>query len=142
MASRKNRSGKGNRRSPALAASALGGRWAALIAWVDAHRWHAATIGFLMLFLAAMPAGYWIAQWLEPQPTRVTYARIEDIPGLPIYVETEPDQKPATVEEKPRARPAPPQVAAAAVFEQAWRRNALPYRDLGSRPLIAIVIDD
>src|SRR4029079_15527734 len=65
-----------------------------------------------------------------------------DIPGLPRYIETEPDQKPATVEDKPKPRPAPQQVAAAAVAEQAGGRNALPFRDLGSKPLIAIVIDD
>jgi polysaccharide deacetylase 2 family uncharacterized protein YibQ len=135
MASRKNRSGKANRKSPKTAHR--------IVAWLEAHRWHAATAGFLLLFIAAIPAGYWIAQWLEPKPeAKVTYARIEDIPGLPRYIETEPDQKPVTVEEKPRPKPVPPQVAAAAVPDQAWRRNALPFRDLGSRPLIAIVIDD
>jgi polysaccharide deacetylase 2 family uncharacterized protein YibQ len=135
MASRKNRSGKANRRSP--------GRWSSVRAWIEGHRWHAAIVGFLLLFIAAMPAGYWIAQWLEPaKPAKVTYARIEDIPGLPRYIETEPDQKPVTVEDKPRPRPAPQQVAAAAVPDQTWRRNALPFRDLGTKPLIAIVIDD
>ncbi|MFX9638671.1 hypothetical protein ABTO85_19400, partial [Acinetobacter baumannii] len=71
------------------------------------------------------------------------YARIEDIPGLPQYTELEPGQKVATIEEKPRPKPEP-QVAAAASSEQqqTWRRNAVPFRDLASKPLIAIVIDD
>ena len=135
MASRKNRRGKANRRSPT--------RWAGVRSWLEDHRRHAVIAGFLLLFIAAVPAGYWIAEWLEPaEPARVTYARIEDIPELPRYVETEPDQKPATIEDKPRLRPMPQQVAAAAMPEPAWRRNALPFRDLATRPLIAIVIDD
>jgi polysaccharide deacetylase 2 family uncharacterized protein YibQ len=95
------------------------------------------------LFVVALVGGYWLAQrFAPPGPPRETYARIEDIPGLPRYIETEPDQKPATVEDKPRPRPVP-QVAAAAVSEQqTWRRNSVPFRDLQSRPLIAVVIDD
>lgn len=143
MASRKNRSRKANRKSPKSAASAKASRWAGVRVWIDAHRWHAGVLGFLLLFIAAVPTGYWIAQWLEPKPAKVTYARIEDIPGLPLYVETDPEQKPApVVEEKPRPRPAPTQVAAASSVQQTWRRNALPFRDLTSKPLIAIVIDD
>ena len=69
---------------------------------------------------------------------------------MPRYVETEPDQKPATVEDKPRVVPQPaPQVAAAASSQQqqqpqlqTWQRNAVPFRDLRGKPLIAIVIDD
>ena len=72
----------------------------------------------------------------EPEPK---YARLEDLPEFPKYSEAEPGKPRATLDEKPR--PKPPQVAAASA-EQTWRRNALPFRDLGSRPLIAIVIDD
>ena len=136
MASRKNRSGKSNRRSPR-----------ALLAWVQRHR-RALTIGgFAFLFVDAIVGGYWIAQRFEPQkPAKVTYARIEDIPGLPHYIETEPGQKPATVEDKPRPLPAS-QVAAAASTQQpqqqqTWQRNAVPFHDLRGKPLIAIVIDD
>jgi polysaccharide deacetylase 2 family uncharacterized protein YibQ len=145
MASRKNRSGKANRKSPKSAASVRASRWAGFKAWIDARRWHVGILGFVLLFVAAVPAGYWVAQWFEPAaPPKVTYARIEDIPGLPKYIETEPDQKPAPIiEEKPRPRPAPTQVAAASSsVQQTWRRNALPFRDLNSKPLIAIVIDD
>src|SRR5581483_2740849 len=48
------------------------------------------------------------------------------------------DQKLPTHEDRVRARP---QLAAAAP-QTAWRRNAVPFADLNSRPLIAIVIDD
>jgi uncharacterized protein len=138
MASRKNRSGKANRRSPN-----------ALLAWVERHRRALIVSAFVFLFVDAVVGGYWIAQRLE-KPAKATYARIEDIPGLPRYVETEPDQKPATVEDKPRVAPQPaPQVAAAASSQQqqqpqlqTWQRNAVPFRDLRSKPLIAIVIDD
>src|SRR6478609_7376099 len=141
MASRKNRSGKANRRSPKSASGAVALRWRALMGWIDAHRWPVAIAGFLALFAAAGVGGYWLAERLEPKPAKVTYARIEDIPGLPRYIETEPDQKVPTVEDKPRPRPT--QVAAAAGSEQqTWRRNAVPFRDLASKPLIAIVIDD
>jgi polysaccharide deacetylase 2 family uncharacterized protein YibQ len=136
--------------------------WRAFVEWIYTHRWHSAAIGFLVLFVGSLAGGYWISGWLDlsdrdkiarssaedtkreaqappPSPPRQTYARIEDIPGLPRYTENEPGQQVATVEEKPRTRP----VASAAVSsEQSWRRNALPFRDLNSKPLIAIVIDD
>jgi len=136
-------------------------RWRAFAGWIHTHRWHAATIGLLLLFAGGLVGGYWIAGRVDgsdrdkiarnaledmkrgaqapPPPLRETYARIEDIPGLPRYTETEPGQQRATVEEKPRTR----QVAmATAATEQSWRRNALPFRDLDGKPLIAIVIDD
>src|SRR5438309_1126818 len=143
MASRKNRSRKANRRSP----NAL---LAKVVQWVERHR-RALTIGaFVFLFVDAVVGGYWIAQRFEtPKPAKVTYARIEDIPGLPHYIETDPDQKPATVEDKPRPQSQPqpaPQVAAASTQQpqqqQVWQRNAVPFRDLRGKPLIAIVIDD
>ena len=73
------------------------------------------------------------------------YARIEDIPGLPKYTEVEPGNPRPTLEEKPRPSNKSTQLAAAATTassDQAWRRNAVPFRDLNARPLIAIVIDD
>jgi polysaccharide deacetylase 2 family uncharacterized protein YibQ len=135
MPSKKNRKGKSNRRSPAALV--------ALRSWFDAHRRSAIVAGFAFLFVGAIVGGYWLAQRLEPKPKKPIYARIEDIPGLPQYTEFEPGQKVATVEEKPRPKPVP-QVAAAASSErqQTWRRNAVPFRDLASKPLIAIVIDD
>jgi len=148
MASKKNRSRKANRKSPNLKDRVLV-RLRTLLAWADAHRWHAAGLVLLVLFVASVPAGYWIAQRFDPKRTEAAklgprYARIEDIPGLPRYTETEPGQQRNTIEEKPRAS-RPTQLAAAAttaLVEPAWRRNALPFRDLGSKPLVAIVIDD
>ena len=130
MPSKKNRSGKSNGRSPKL------------LVWLQAHRREAIAAGFAVLFAGAIGGGYWLAMSLEPAPKKPIYARIEDIPGLPQYTELEPGQKVATVEEKPRAKPAPQVAAAASTEQQAWRRNAVPFRDLGSKPLIAVVIDD
>lgn len=120
-----------------------------MLAWVERHRRVLMIGGFSFLFVGAVVGGYWLAQRFEsPKPAKATYARIEDIPGLPRYIETDPDQKPATVEDKPRPHPTPaPQVAAAASTQQpqqlqTWQRNAVPFRDLRSKPLIAIVIDD
>ena len=162
MASRKNRSGKANRRSP-KAASGVADRLrrlgTAAVAWIDAHRWHSIALGMLLLFTGSLMVGYWLAERLEMRDgDRVArdtlqemkrgassdsgprYARIEDIPGLPQYTDAEPGRPRATVEEKPRARPQ--QLAAAASSVETWRRNALPFADLNSRPLVAIVIDD
>lgn len=162
MASRKNRSRKANRRRAGRPPSAFVTKWRVFVEWIYTYRWHSAAVGFLLLFVGGLVGGYWIAGRLggsdpdkivrvapadmkrdaqaPPPPLRETYARIEDIPGLPRYTENEPGQTVATVEEKPRTRQAAP--AAAASSEQSWRRNALPFRDLNSKPLIAIVIDD
>jgi len=131
MPSKKNRKGKSNRRSPR-----------ALLVWLALHRREAVIAGFAFLFVGAIVGGYWLAKTLEPAQKKPIYARIEDIPGLPQYTELEPGQRVATVEEKPRAKPAPQVAAAASSEQQTWRRNAVPFRDLASKPLIAIVIDD
>ena len=164
MASRKNRSRKANRRSPKSAdgfTERLRRRFAGLWAWFAARRWYAIGLGALLLFCASVIGGYWIAERLEltdgdrlardtleemkrgaaggttePAPK---YARIEDLPGLPKYTEVEPGQPRPTLEEKPRPKT---QLAAAASSAETWRKNAVPFRDLNSRPLIAVVIDD
>ena len=145
MASKKNRSRKANRKSP----NRLLVRLPTLSAWISAHRWHAAIAVVAMLFVISIPAGYWIAQRFDanhpeaPKPGP-RYARIEDIPGLPRYTETEPGQQRSTIEDKPRTG-RPTRVASAAtttLTEQTWRRYALPFADLNSRPLVSIVIDD
>jgi len=162
MASKKNRSRKANRKSPDW----LAVRTRAVLAWIDAHRWHAALAAIAVLLIASSVGGYWIARRLdgrdgaratsealqamkrtaaatsEPSPSASPkYSRIEDIPGLPRYTEVEPGQPRNTVEEKPRPSK-PTQVAAVtSLTEQTWRRNALPFRDL-NKPLVAIVIDD
>ena len=129
-----------------------------------AHRWSAISIGLVLLFCGSLVGGYLAAGWLEAidreRLARETiedmkrgntaepdakYARIEDIPGLPKYTEVEPGNPRPTLEEKPRPSNKSTQLAAAAATassDQAWRRNAVPFRDLNARPLIAIVIDD
>jgi uncharacterized protein len=165
MASRKNRTGKANRRSPKpppFLGERLRARGRSVTAWIDAHRWHSIVVGFLLMFFGSLFGGYWAAGWLEsldgdrlaretieemkrgtPGGPEPRYARIDDIPGLPKYTEVEPGKPRPTLEEKPPPAKPPQQVAAAAMStDQAWRRNAVPFRDLNSRPLIAIVIDD
>jgi uncharacterized protein len=117
-------------------------RLRALLTWIRAHRWHSVAIILGVLFVASLAGGYWIAERFDRRSSSPRYARIEDIPGLPRYEESEPGQHP-TIEEKPRPRPAPQVAALAPPAEPtAWRRNAVPFRDLNSKPLIAIVIDD
>ncbi|MCF8534409.1 MAG: divergent polysaccharide deacetylase family protein, partial [Reyranella sp.] len=133
---------------------------------IKAHRWRSIVVGFLLMFCASLFGGYWAAGWLDsldrdrmaretleemkrgtpanpetgPEPK---YARIDDIPDLPKYTEVEPGKPRPTFEEKPRPAGKPPQVTAVvAQGDQAWRRNALPFRDLNGKPLVAIVIDD
>ena len=136
MASNKNRSRKANRRSPKPA-----DRLQALRLWLVAHRRPAIVAGIALLLIASPLVGYWLAERFGTKPPpEPKYARIEDIPDLPQYTEAEPGKPSPTIEEKPRA--APTAVATAAAPEAAWRRNAVPFHDLKSRPLVAIVIDD
>ena len=119
----------------------------------------------LLLFVGSLFGGYWLAERLEsrdrdrlardtleemkrgtPAEPAAKYARIEDIPGLPQYTDTEPGQPRPTLDEKPRAAK-PQQLAAAAPNSQNPARRpgaATPCRsrDLNSRPLVAVVIDD
>jgi polysaccharide deacetylase 2 family uncharacterized protein YibQ len=171
MASRKNRSRKANRKSPQSAAGPgerLRRRLDGLAAWLQARRWYGFALGGLLLFGASLAGGYWLAQRLElsdgdrlardtleemkrggsaapgsaPGPASEPaprYARIEDLPDLPKYTDVEPGKTRPTLEEKPRARP---QLAAATSSSETWRRNAVPFRDLAGKPLVAVVIDD
>jgi uncharacterized protein len=166
MASKKNRRRKANRKSPKAAASwrdRLAWRYRGTVDWIASHRWHSVVFGFLLLFVGGALGGYWFANKLDrldrdrvvrealsemkregPQPPPGKYARIDDIPGLPQYTETEPGQSRAVIEDKPHkaARPAPQLAALSSGVQPAWRRYAVPFADLNSRPLIAIVIDD
>jgi polysaccharide deacetylase 2 family uncharacterized protein YibQ len=166
--SRKAGTGKARTRKAGAPAGWRGGlqrKVAALGAWIDAHRWHSAILGLMALFGASLVGGYWFAERLDgrdgqrvvldtlgemkrnaPSEAPPRYARIEDLPDLPKYTEVEPGQGRTTLEEKPR--PARRQQVAAVAPEsekpgrEAWRRHAVPFRDLHGRPLIAIVIDD
>jgi polysaccharide deacetylase 2 family uncharacterized protein YibQ len=168
MASRKNRSRKANRKSPKAAPTLrdrLQRRFNGVVTWIDARRWHAIIGGLVLLFIASLFGGYWIAERLEsgdrdrlardtleemkrntPSEPAAKYARIEDLPGLPKYTDSEPGQPRPNLDEKPRAAK-PQQLAAAASSSQnpgaeTWRKNAVPFADLNSRPLVAVVIDD
>src|SRR5476649_1478562 len=160
MASKKNRRRNSNRKSPKAGATwrdRLTGRWRGLVAWIERHRWQSIAIGFAVLFFGSIVGGYWFANKLDSldrdRLARDTlsdmkrdagtekYASIDQIPGLPRYEEQGAAVQ--THEEKPRP-PAKPTQAATALNNElpTWRRNAVPFRDLNSRPLIAIVIDD
>src|SRR5260370_17238227 len=68
MASRKNRSRKANRKSPKSAPTLrdrLQRRFNAVVRWIDAYRWHAIVGGLVLLFVASLFGGYWIAERLE-----------------------------------------------------------------------------
>ncbi|MBS0219735.1 MAG: divergent polysaccharide deacetylase family protein [Proteobacteria bacterium] len=130
---------------------------------MQAHRWHSVVAGVVVLLVGSFLATSWLASRLDSldrerlvkdalremkreghqQQPADKYARIDDIPGLPGYTETEPGQTRATIEEPAHKAPKPTRVAAVAASERpAWRRNAVPFGDLYARPLIAIVIDD
>jgi hypothetical protein len=113
-----------------------------------------ALVAFAVLLVAGIGGGYWLAQWFvgkdaasrsaaRPVPAKPPasrppkYASIDELPDLPRYDEAEGKHRPA-YEERPPAvavalRPAP---------DATWVRNAIPFRDDRSRPLIVIVIDD
>ncbi len=145
MASRKNRSRKANRKSPKTAPSArdrVVQRFGAIIAWIDAHRWHSIVAGLVLLFVASLFGGYWIAERLESRDgDRLARDTLEEMKRSAKYTDAEPGQPRVTLEEKPRATK-PQQLAAAVSSAETWRKNAVPFADLNSRPLVAIVIDD
>jgi polysaccharide deacetylase 2 family uncharacterized protein YibQ len=149
MASKRNRTGKANRKSPKRTSARRAwfeARYEAVRTWVRGHRWHSVIIGLVVLFSASIVGGYWIAERLSPRTKTAAvapppkYASIDEIPGLPKYRETE--QAVPTIEEKPRPRPQPQPQTAAASAPAAWKRNAVPFADLNSKPIVAIVIDD
>jgi uncharacterized protein len=129
---------------------------------VEAHRWPAFASGFALLFVVGSIGGYWIAgrfessdrdrlarealqsmQRQEPGATPQTkYASIDQIPGLPRYSESDPGQPQPTVEDKPHTPGTQLAAATSAQAPSTWRRNSVPFSDLNSRPLVAIVIDD
>jgi len=120
-------------------AGALGGHWlAARLDAIDTERSARDVLEEMKRERAAAPESREPARPAEPTPR---YARIDDLPDLPKYTEVEPGKPRQPVVE--RARPVPaPQVAAAASSDRTWRRNAVALRDLHSRPLVTIVIDD
>ena len=169
MASKRNRSRNSNRKSPKTLSSLrtrVSARYRVAAAWIAVYRWPAIVAALVVLFAGSLVGGYWIAERLESSdrerivketlqdmnrtaPSKpesrpevqpeAKYASIEQIPGLSRYMETAPDQRQPTHEERAHSRP---QFAAATAPQAAWRRNAVPFGDLNSKPLITIVIDD
>jgi uncharacterized protein len=145
-------------------------RYREFAAWLTAHRWRGLALGLGLLFAVGVLSGYWAAGRFESSdadrvareaiasmkqeaaqaaaaPSAPKYASIDQIPGLPHYAESDPGQPQPTHEEKPR-QPPKVQMASSATTAPSdattlsWRRNALPFPDLNSRPLVTIVIDD
>jgi polysaccharide deacetylase 2 family uncharacterized protein YibQ len=161
MASKKNRSRNSNRKSPKVAprlSDRLAARFRSHIDWIKAHRGRSIALAVVLLFGGSLLGGYWVAGRLDSldrdRAARETleqmkrgaaaepetrYARIEDIPGLSKYTDAEPGKPRPTLEEKAGPKQ---QVAAAVAPEATWRRNSVLFRDLNSKPLVAIVIDD
>ena len=110
--------------------------------------WSSADSAFL--FVGASVGGYWLAQRLErPKPRKGRPTRASRI-SRPAA--TTPRPSPGRSAARSRKAEPQPSLAGAASRrggehassrkQQTWRRNAVPFRDLASKPLIAIVIDD
>jgi len=51
-----------------------------VVAWVDAHRWHAAVSAFVVLFIGSLAGGYWIASRLDAvDRDRLARAALQDM---------------------------------------------------------------
>ena len=160
MASRKNRSRKANRKSPQLPpglGERLRRRFEGLFAWFEARRWVAVVVGALLLFGASLVGGYWLAERLEGSDgDRLARDTLEEMKRGSATDRAEirthrGSARPAQVHRGRAGRGAADaggeaarqaQLAAAASSAETWRRNAVPFRDLNSKPLVAVVIDD
>jgi polysaccharide deacetylase 2 family uncharacterized protein YibQ len=165
------RSGKGARgRGKAVPATA-GARLDALLAWCDAlgrrasaavasRRAFFSVAGLIALMIVGVGGGYWLAHFLVGSPgTRAAavsrppiatsnpktpperapkYASIDELPDLPRYTESEGQPRPVYEERPPTVAAVPRRTNPDAT----WARNAIPFQDDRSRPLIVIVIDD
>jgi polysaccharide deacetylase 2 family uncharacterized protein YibQ len=149
----------GTRLDAALAG--LGARWRGLLDAVLARRLAFGALAVFGLALLGIGGGFWLTGLLDgprqsppaasvtkpgpppspaakPAPAAVPrYASIDDLPGLPVYSES--DGKPLPNYEERRAPPLTPR---AAPVGAAWQRNAIAFSDDRRRPLIVVVIDD
>ena len=68
MASKKNRSGKSNRKSPKSPSSLrarVSDRFSAVRRWAESHHWATIAGALVFLFVASLLGGYWIAARLD-----------------------------------------------------------------------------
>ena len=139
----------------------LQGRFNTVVIWLAGHRWHAIVGGLVLLFVGSLFGGYWIAERLESgDRDRLARDTLEEMKrGDAGRADDEirahrRHSRPAEIH-RLGTRPAAPDARGEAARRQAaaarrrecrsaetWRRNAVPFRDLNSRPLVAIVIDD
>lgn len=143
------------------ALSGVGARWQSLLDAVLARRLAIGTLLLLCLALLGIGGGFWLTGLLDgprpsqpapavakpaspsPQtpvakpPPQPRYASIDQLPGLPVY--TESQGKPTPNHEERQASPPAPRVAPAGA---AWQRNAITFSDDRRKPLIVVVIDD
>jgi polysaccharide deacetylase 2 family uncharacterized protein YibQ len=136
----------------------IGARWRGLLGALLARRLAFSVLAVLCLALLGIGGGFWLTELLDgphpspPQPSvakpappssaakpapEPRYASIDQLPGLPVYSESQ--GKPLPNHEERRTQPPTPRAASAGA---AWQRNAIAFSDDRRRPLIVVVIDD
>lgn len=134
------------------ALAGIGARWRGFGEALLARR---LTFGALALFSLAslgIGGGFWLTGVLDgPRPApraarpapappatpEPRYSRIDQLPGLPVYSESQ--GKPLPNYEERRGPPPPPRAAPPGAT---WQRNAIAFGDDRRKPLIVVVIDD
>jgi polysaccharide deacetylase 2 family uncharacterized protein YibQ len=134
------------------ALAGVGARGRNLLEAVFARRLAYGALALLGLAMLGIGGGFWLTGVLDgPRSTPISakpapsskpppeprYASIDQLPGLPVYSESE--GKPLPNYEERRASPPTPRAAAPSA---AWQRNAIAFSDDRRRPLIVVVIDD
>lgn len=146
----------GTRLDAALAG--VGARWRSLLGALLARRLAFGALAVLCLALLGVAGGFWLTGLLDgprpappassvakPAPSSPSakpppeprYASIDQLPGLPVYSESQ--GKPLPNHEERRTSPPVPRAAPAGA---AWQRNAIAFSDDRRKPLIVVVIDD
>lgn len=137
------------------ALAGVGTRARGIVEAVLARRLAFGALAVLGLAVLGLVGGFWLTGMLDgSRPSRPApsvarpapatkpapeprYASIDELPGLPVYSES--DGKPLPNYEERRTPPPTPRTAPA---DAAWQRNAIAFSDDRRRPLIVIVIDD
>ena len=140
------------------ALAGIGARCRGLLDALLARRLAFSVLAVLCLALLGIGGGFWLTGFLDgPRPSPLAasvarpappsspakpapaprYASIDQLPGLPVYSESQ--GKPLPNYEERRTQPPTPRAAPAGA---AWQRNAIAFSDDRRRPLIVVVIDD